>query len=322
MQIDGEGVLRSRASFDRESLDRLAFHVVASDGTGPSSHSSAVRVVLSILDKNDNAPKIHFNTSLYHTVKSEAIHLRIGQYMSVKSKLIEFSASDADLDKNGRFEFHLDGLGKLPVQLSRDGHLVLAESLEHKSHSIYRFRVVCEDTGPDGSLSANVSIFVEVTDSSEFCIQTFNDGVDRRFLNRDLLLSNERQTTARSILFEPEFVLGEENKEDSLDFELLNHRDLIELKLLHVKAVYSVGESRARLEISLKPELNISQLVIGKYEIQIRVRSKEKPSCGKIEQFTLLIGNNFMNEREIVSYVDGAEHSEGLGKRLECSLLM
>lgn len=307
VDISADGVIRSRTSFDRETLDRLTFHVVASDRGEPTSLTSVARVVLSILDKNDNAPKIHFNTSLYHSLQPDGIHLRVGQYLSANSKLVDFSAIDHDLDKNARLEFQIEGYKRLPFQLTHDGHLVLTESLVNKFHSIYQFKVLCRDGGLEESLSSSLAVYVEVTDSNEFCIQTFNDGRDKKFLNRDLLLTNEKQSTARSILFEPEFILNAENREDMLGFELMNHKDLIDVKLQHIKPIYSFEENRARLEISLRPELNISQLIIGKYKIQIKLRSKQNPSCGKIEQFTLLIGNNFMNEKEILTYIDSSE---------------
>ena len=62
-----------------------------------------------------------------------------------------------------------------------------------------------------------------------------------------------------------------------------------------------------RLEIKFKQTMskyNISRLLLGKYTIRIKLIDNYNPTCNNLEQFTLIIGNNFVNERELVHYLD------------------
>lgn len=171
---------------------------------------------------------------------------------------------------------------------------------------MYSMRIFCKDSGLP-SLNSTLNIRIEIAESSEYCIETENVNKPSIFINRDLILANQNQITERIVLFEPDFVLKSPTNSNSLKintlkYELLNHNDLIELKL-HNRTFFS-SENKVSLEVSIKPNLNISVLNIGKYKINIRLTNKQFPSCGKVESFLLLIGNNFMNEREILTYIE------------------
>ena len=43
--------------------------------------------------------------------------------------------------------------------------------------------------------------------------------------------------------------------------------------------------------------------MLGKYTIKVRLLDNVNPTCSNLEQFTLIIGNNHVSEKEIVNYL-------------------
>jgi len=298
------GVIQTKSSFDRESMDILVFHVVASDEGEPGLSSSA-RVVLSILDKNDHVPVIHYNTSFYHFFDKNVLNVRVSQLLDIDSQIIDFSGVDKDLGDNSKVEFYIFGNEKisdqqrLPFHLSTTGKLILSRNLGRMNQDMFVFKVLCKDLSTE-SLNSTLTVRIEITNTQEFCIETHNNDLVTKFINRDILLSNEKQTSGQTNLFESEVSL-KNSLGSVLDVELLTCRDLVDVKV-HNRS--SGWDNKVNLVVSLKSGLNISRLIIGKYLVQVKLVNQQMKSCGRIEKFNLLIGNNFMNEKEIMTYID------------------
>ncbi len=301
------GGIHTKSSFDRESMDSLVFHVVASD-EGTPSLSSTARVVLTVLDKNDHVPVIYYNTSFFHLFENNVLNVRVSQLLEVDSTIVDFSGVDTDLNENARVEFHVFGSEKIPPQqrlpfdLSISGRLTLVRNLARMNQDIFVFKIVCKDLGAD-SLNSTLTVRVEVTDTQEFCIESIAPGPLTTFINRDLLLADQSHTSVQTRLFESELVL-KNSPGALLDAELLTCKDLVDIKLYNRSAGW---EDKVSLLVSLKAGLNISKLIIGKYDVQVKLVNQQMRSCGRIEKFALLIGNNFMNEKEILTYIDNSD---------------
>jgi protocadherin-16/23 len=90
------GWLYLRGTLDRETRDRYEITVLASDNGTPTA-TALTRIVVNVLDANDNDPK--FSRSLYEFSVEE--NLRRGALVGV------LSASDMDLDVNAAIRFSL-----------------------------------------------------------------------------------------------------------------------------------------------------------------------------------------------------------------------
>ncbi|VDM02265.1 unnamed protein product [Schistocephalus solidus] len=93
------GVIYSRQSFDREELKSLEFTVTVKDN-GTPQRSATARVVVTILDRNDNAPV--FTQSEYVASVSESL--------PIGTTILQFLAHDKDEGDNAKFTYHLEDL--------------------------------------------------------------------------------------------------------------------------------------------------------------------------------------------------------------------
>jgi len=328
--IDSNGVIMNKVKFDREKIEKFIFNVVAFD-QGQPSLSSTAQITLNILDLNDNKPSISFNTSFYHRFqkmendsKDYVLYIKVGENMQTTNRLIDFRAVDNDINENAKIEFYLNDTitSGLPFKLDRDGLLTLTKSLDKSKQNFYYLTIVCRDYGRNpGRLSSTLQLTVEVVDLSELCIRTKEDNAfisKQKFFNRDSHIVYD--------LFTIDYMLkdDEENSIDSknsLSFELITHRDLFEIRFMDAnKEITSVKESKTtqffyRLEIKFKETLsryNISRLMLGKYTIKVRLSDNVNPTCSNLEQFTLIVGNNHVSEKEIVKYIQTYHKSKNV----------
>lgn len=90
------GWLYLRGTLDRETLDRYDITVLASDNGTPSA-TATTRVIVNVLDANDNDPR--FSRDSYEFTVEE--NLRRGAIVGI------LQATDADLDSNAAIRFSL-----------------------------------------------------------------------------------------------------------------------------------------------------------------------------------------------------------------------
>lgn len=90
------GWLYLRSGLDRETRDRYLLTVAATDNGAPAG-SATTRVVVTVLDANDNDP--HFSRDAYDFAVEE--NLPRGAHVG------RLQASDADLDANAAIRYHL-----------------------------------------------------------------------------------------------------------------------------------------------------------------------------------------------------------------------
>lgn len=350
LSIDSHGVITSRVGFDREKCEKFLFHVVAFD-EGEPSMSSTAQLILNILDVNDNKPAISFNTSFYHrfqklentTTTDYILYIKVGENLSTSTRLIDFRAVDKDINENAKVEFYFDSkindtststAGLSAFKLDRDGLFTLTKRLERSKQTFYYLTIVCRDFGREPTrLSSSLQLTVEVVDSSEFCIRTKEDSSlvsKHKFFNRDSLIDYD--------LFTIDYMLKDDNGDDqetnsidnkinnnknTLSFELMTHRDLFEIRFLDANkeiSTTSLKESKTsqyfyRLEIKFNETLsryNLSRLMLGKYAIKVKLLDNVNPTCSNLEQFTLIVGNNHVSEKEIVNYLRTYRNSKNV----------
>lgn len=136
---------------NREAYDRYYVELVCTDAGSPSLNSSSSFVV-DVLDINDNAPQ--FSESIYS--RSIRENNRFGE------KVLQVSASDADIGNNSEVVYSLDQVGMYDFVInSETGEIFANFIIDRESTGEINFKVVATDMGdPQLSSVANVNLII------------------------------------------------------------------------------------------------------------------------------------------------------------------
>ncbi|XP_075959765.1 protocadherin beta-16-like [Anarhichas minor] len=142
---------------DREAQDHLSLTLTATDGGDPQL-SGTMRIEISVLDANDNAPV--FTQEVYKVTTTETTPK--GTILSTVSAL------DADQGSNGKVSYSITNtLDDVPVMFQIDeenGVVALSGNLDYEKAQQYEIHVQASD---DGGLTDSCKIIVEVTDTND-----------------------------------------------------------------------------------------------------------------------------------------------------------
>ncbi|XP_070770000.1 protocadherin beta-16-like [Enoplosus armatus] len=142
---------------DREAQEHLSLSLTAIDGGDPQL-SGTMRIEISVLDVNDNAPV--FTQEVYKVTIMETAPK--GTVLSI------VSAVDADQGSNGKVSFSITNtLDDVPAMFQIDeenGVVSLSGNLDYEKAQHYEIHVQASD---DGGLTDSCKIIVEVTDTND-----------------------------------------------------------------------------------------------------------------------------------------------------------
>ncbi|KAF5405022.1 hypothetical protein PHET_01519 [Paragonimus heterotremus] len=165
------GALYSKFHFDREETAEIHFNVTATDGGSPPRNSS-INVVVSILDRNDNAPKF---------VK-DLFEIELREDLLINTTIFNFTATDIDSGVNAELVYHLEdlqGVAQRHFQLDvRNATLWLRSPLDREKEDRYTFKIYSTDSGyPKQSAFCTVHIrILDVNDNApKFIYPTQNN---------------------------------------------------------------------------------------------------------------------------------------------------
>ncbi|KAA3677609.1 protocadherin delta 1 [Paragonimus westermani] len=165
------GALYSKLHFDREETAEIHFNVTATDGDSPPRNSS-VNVVVSILDRNDNAPKF----------AKDLFEIELREDLLTNTTIFIFAATDIDSGVNAELVYHLEdlqGVAQRHFQLdARNATLWLRSPLDREKEDRYTFKIYSTDGGyPKQSAFCTVHIRVlDVNDNApKFIYPTQNN---------------------------------------------------------------------------------------------------------------------------------------------------
>nr|XP_061793165.1 protocadherin alpha-10-like [Nerophis lumbriciformis] len=156
--IDEEtGVVTNKKSIDFEKDNAFELRIRASDG-GASPLTSHTKLLIQVLDVNDNEPEISF-TSLLNTIKEDAT---IGTAIAIVSVL------DKDSGKNGLVHCKIEnGVPfKLESNYKNSYSLVVGGPLDRESVSVYNISIIANDEGTP-PLSSTSFINVHISDVND-----------------------------------------------------------------------------------------------------------------------------------------------------------
>ncbi|XP_030251954.1 protocadherin gamma-A11-like isoform X42 [Sparus aurata] len=142
---------------DREAQEHLSLALTAIDGGDPQL-SGTMRIEISVLDANDNAPV--FTQEVYKVTVVETVQKG--------TILCTVSALDADQGSNGKVSYSITNtLDDVPVVFRIDeenGVVALSGNLDYEKAQHYEIHVQASD---DGGLTDSCKIIVEVTDTND-----------------------------------------------------------------------------------------------------------------------------------------------------------
>ncbi|KAF1384690.1 hypothetical protein PFLUV_G00122800 [Perca fluviatilis] len=176
-KIDPEtGIISVKGKIDYE--ERKAFEIRAeARDKGQPPMSAHTKVLVEVIDVNDNAPDITV-TSLLNTVNEDAdVEHEINIYVKENSKvgrvIKTVTAIDADVSNNGQVSYSfLDSNSKslpLPTMVninSETGDIVSLQSFNYEELKTFQFKVQATDSGVP-PLSSNVTVNVLILDEND-----------------------------------------------------------------------------------------------------------------------------------------------------------
>lgn len=143
------GLVVTNASLDFEFVQRYRITVTATDN-GINQRSSSATITVTVVDVNDHTPQ--FSSDVYYLNVTEAT-LR-------NTRFSVLEVTDQDSGENSRLSFTADITSPFSVE-SETGDLVLTQTLDYETDTLYSFTVNVSDNGEDPRMdSAMVSVVV------------------------------------------------------------------------------------------------------------------------------------------------------------------
>uniref|UniRef100_UPI003AB0C925 protocadherin gamma-A1-like n=1 Tax=Centroberyx gerrardi TaxID=166262 RepID=UPI003AB0C925 len=155
-QVDEEsGVIKLIGDIDYEKLKQYEIYVQATDEGG---HSDVCKVIIEVLDTNDNSPAINImskSTSISEDVK-------LGTVVTM------MNIQDPDSSDNGKVQCILDENIPFAMKSSSNNFfsLVTDSDLDRERTSEYNITVTCSDEGVP-SLSSSVTLTLQISDVND-----------------------------------------------------------------------------------------------------------------------------------------------------------
>ncbi|XP_067852700.1 protocadherin-10-like [Heptranchias perlo] len=152
------GEIRVKSVVDHEELNVYEIYVQAKDKGGPYAIPVHCKILVEIVDVNDNAPEVIL-TSLSSPVMEDAMTGTVIALISV---------TDQDSGKNGQINCEISQDVPFRLQSSFKNYytLVTADLLDRERVSEYNITIMAIDSGSP-SLSTNKSIFLKVSDVND-----------------------------------------------------------------------------------------------------------------------------------------------------------
>ncbi|KAK1343210.1 LOW QUALITY PROTEIN: hypothetical protein QTO34_015987, partial [Cnephaeus nilssonii] len=147
------GEIRSLRPLDREKVSQYVLTVKSSDKGSPSQ-SSSVKVIIHILDENDNAPRF-----------SQIFSAHVSENSPLGYTVTRVTTSDEDTGVNAISRYSIMDTS-LPFTINPStGDIVISRPLNREDTDRYRIRVSAHDSG--WTVSTDVTIFVtDVNDNA------------------------------------------------------------------------------------------------------------------------------------------------------------
>lgn len=147
------GVLSTTAALDREDISLFNLTIEAAELNNPS-HRDTATVIVSVLDRNDNAPRF-----------SQIFSIEVPEDSPVGHSAIEITSSDDDLGTNAVINyFIIDQLSNVPFTINFiTGFITVKRPLDRETRDQYTLKVSANDS----AWSVSTDVTVVVTDAND-----------------------------------------------------------------------------------------------------------------------------------------------------------
>ena len=156
------GVVTVLVSLDREQSPRHKFNVYAVDGGTPAALTATARVIVNVVDLNDERPIFTRHGGIYS--------FRVAERLPAGAEVGTVRARDADAPPNNRFRYELvhEDLRSTPLFSlnTRTGLLTTNRRLDREQSATYRMLATARDNA-DISLVSTATIVVTVDDVND-----------------------------------------------------------------------------------------------------------------------------------------------------------
>jgi protocadherin Fat 4 len=244
------GTLRTAFSFDREKIDFYLFKVVASDKGSPTAHSTSVWVYVSILDENDNSPKISSSQLYVATVFENSL---------VGTPVMIINASDEDVGPNSTLVYTITGGDNdKAFRISNHGTLFTASVLDRENKAQYDLEITVSDSAifPPQRRSSTTMVTVIVAD--------VNDHTPY-FVSKNVIHVREDQGLAK-----PFASILAKDKDTGL-----NGKVVYELQGHFAKKFFQIDQNSG--EVKLRQILDRETLETGQINITVEAKDRGQP---------------------------------------------
>ena len=158
--IDHDGILSALDSFDREEKSLYTFNITVKDKDFSSPNvSSSAKVVVNILDQNDNKPRFNKDTYTFRTFENHPVGSQIGV----------LEAEDSDLSPNNIFKYSFYSNGKLiPFRIDKNTGVITATKVFDRElkDSYHLTAVVRDPMKPSFYSQTMVNIIIDDTNDN------------------------------------------------------------------------------------------------------------------------------------------------------------
>ena len=133
IELNSNGSLYTKTSFDREQISKLSFRIIAND----SLHTDMISIEILILDQNDNKPILNTQSPLCFILNT------------TDNIQIQLNASDTDENDNGNVSFSSRNPSSTNINLLLNGTLIIPAIAQE-----YTFDIYLEDHGQSKVLTS------------------------------------------------------------------------------------------------------------------------------------------------------------------------
>ncbi|KAI0980984.1 hypothetical protein GJ496_007157 [Pomphorhynchus laevis] len=177
------GHLYSKVVFDREQQSQYQIEIVAIDQNVDDPKNASLKLIIDIIDENDNPPKFRF----------KSYNFSVNENIKIGSTVGRVQATDDDMGSNAMLVYRFCNQTKpdFPFELLPDGIIRTSNLIDYEKQPIYETEI-CVDDGGGGSATTKI----QLTDSTKimFLIKNLNDNCPKiqlptgkvMFLNRDV----------------------------------------------------------------------------------------------------------------------------------------
>ncbi|XP_063058934.1 protocadherin gamma-A12-like [Engraulis encrasicolus] len=144
-------------TLDREKKEHHYLTLTAVDGGSPQ-RSGTVKIHITVLDINDNAPV--FNQAVYKA--------SVAENSAIGTLVTTVRATDADEGENAHIHYYFEHAAANAVALFaidvQSGQITVAGQIDYEKHKQFQIKVIAED---NGGLTGACNVIIDVTDVND-----------------------------------------------------------------------------------------------------------------------------------------------------------